>query len=107
MTAATIKKVRKYTDWRTWIRGLAAATVGGVANAVTMIIVDPEQFNLHAGWPSLWRAAVVSGILNAAFYLKEYKIPPRVEEEYEEEETPVQPLQPPRLGGPPQDHSAP
>jgi hypothetical protein len=32
-------------DVTIWIKGLIAAAIGGAANAVTMLIVDPQQFN--------------------------------------------------------------
>ena len=69
--------IAKLTDWRTWLRGLAAAVIGGAANAVTLMVVDPTQFNFDSGLPALWKVAAVSAILNAAFYLKQSPIPPR------------------------------
>jgi hypothetical protein len=69
--------IRKFTDWRTWVRGLAAAIIGGGANAVTLMVVDPQQFNFDAGMPSLWKVTLVSALLNAAFYLKQSPIPSR------------------------------
>jgi len=36
-------------DYRLWIRGLVAAAIGGGANAVTAMIVDPYTFNIATG----------------------------------------------------------
>lgn len=84
--------LRKFTDWRTWVRGLAAAVIGGAANAVSMMVVDPQQFNFDEGMPALWKVALVSAIVNAAFYLKQSPIPPR---EVDSESGGLQP-EPPR-----------
>lgn len=75
--------IAKITDWRTWLRGLGAAVIGGAANAITLLVVDPASFNFDAGIDRLWKVATVSAILAAAFYLKQSPIPPRIEKETE------------------------
>lgn len=72
--------IKKITDWRTWLRGLAAAAIGGAANAVTLLVVDPTSFNFDSGFDRLWKVSAVSAILNAAFYLKQSPIPTRLED---------------------------
>jgi len=68
--------IAKIKDWRTWVQGLLAAVIGGGANAITLLIVDPAGFNFDAGIDRLWKVALVSAILSAAFYLKQSPIPP-------------------------------
>lgn len=65
---------RRITDWRTWLHGLIAAAIGGAANAITMVVVDPLEFNF-AQWGPLWKVSIVSAVVNAAFYLKHAKLP--------------------------------
>lgn len=57
-----------------WLKGLIAAVVGGVANTITVMVVDPAAFNLD-DLPKLGKVAIVSAILSAAFYLKQSPIP--------------------------------
>lgn len=63
------------TNWRTWLRGLIGAFVGASANAITLMLVKPEDFNFAAGWSNLWHFAVVSGVVSAALYLKQHPVP--------------------------------
>jgi|GEM_PF-2704356 hypothetical protein len=76
------KHLRKITNWRLWLRGLSAAIIGGGANAVTAMVVEPTKFNFVEGWPSLWHFTVVSMVVSAALYLKQSPVPP--EEDVEE-----------------------
>jgi hypothetical protein len=59
----------------TWVYGLFSALIGGAATAVSMIVVDPMTYNLHDGWRKLIEVALVSGIMSAAFYLKQSPLP--------------------------------
>ena len=61
---------------RHWLHGLGAALVGGGANAVTVIVLDPLKFNLQDGWKNLLTAVIVSSIVSAALYLKQSPLPP-------------------------------
>ena len=62
-------------DWRNWIKGLIAAGISGCANAITVTIVDPENFNLSDGCNKLVSVAVVSAIVGVAMYLKQSPLP--------------------------------
>jgi hypothetical protein len=73
MTAKRI--VVGITDWRNWARGLVGAIIGGGANAVTAMVVEPKSFNFAEGWTSLWHFTLVSAIVSAALYLKQKPIP--------------------------------
>ena len=74
--------MKQFSDWKTWVHGLAAAAIGGGANAVTLIIVEPSKFNATAsGWKNLGTAVLVSGIVSAALYLKQSPVPPEPTEQ--------------------------
>jgi hypothetical protein len=66
-----------------WIEGLLAALIGGGANAVTVIIVDPLAFNLGEGLPKLLQVVTVGAIVAAAAFLKQSPIPKAEKEETE------------------------
>lgn len=55
-----------------WLRGLAAAAIGGAAQAITLIIVDPHTFN---DWGKLVTAAGASAVVAVAFYLVRSPLP--------------------------------
>lgn len=61
-------------DWKKWLKGLAAAVIGGVANTVTVMIVDPVAFNL-SDIGKLLQVAAVSAIVSAGLYLKQSPLP--------------------------------
>lgn len=64
------------TNWKHWVHGLVGAIIGGGANAITVMIVDPMQFNLQTGWKNLVTATAVSMIVSGALYLKSSPLPP-------------------------------
>lgn len=66
-----------------WIEGLLAALIGGGANAVTVIVVDPLAFNLGEGLPKLLQVVTVGAIVAAAAFLKQSPIPKAEKEETE------------------------
>lgn len=60
---------------KVWIEGLVAALIGGAANAVTVIVVDPLNFNLGEGLGKLLQVVAVGGLVAAAAFLKQSPIP--------------------------------
>ena len=62
-------------DWKHWAKGLVSAFIGGGANSVSVMIVDPQSFNLGDGLAKLGTVALASGIISAALYLKQSPIP--------------------------------
>jgi hypothetical protein len=62
-------------NWKLWLKGLISAVIGGAANAVTVMIVAPDQFNLQTGLPKLGAVCLVSAIVAAALYLKQSPLP--------------------------------
>jgi hypothetical protein len=59
----------------TWLLGLLSAVIGGAATAISMVVVDPMTYNIHEGWNKLLEVAIVSGVVSAAFYLKQSPVP--------------------------------
>jgi len=58
-----------------WIKGLLAAAIGGAANTIAVVIVDPVNFNLVTGAGKVATVAAVGAIMSAAAYLKKSPIP--------------------------------
>jgi len=58
-----------------WLKGLLSAAIGGAANAITVMVVDPVQFNLAEGATKLLTVAGVGALLSAAMYLKSSPLP--------------------------------
>jgi hypothetical protein len=54
-----------------WVKGLAAAAIGGAINGLAVTVVDPEHFLSAAGWKQLAAIAAVGGLSHAAAYLKQ------------------------------------
>jgi len=61
--------------WQTWLKGLISAVIGGAANSVTVMIVEPTAFNLQEGIGKLGTVCLVSAIVAAALYLKQSPLP--------------------------------
>ena len=61
--------------WQQWIKGLISAIIGGAANSVTVMVIEPTQFNLGEGIGKLGTVAAVSAIIAAALYLKKSPLP--------------------------------
>ncbi len=62
-------------QWQTWLKGLLSAAIGGAANAVTVMAIDPQQFNFSEGLPKLLTVAGISAIISVAMYLKGSPLP--------------------------------
>jgi len=54
---------------KVWAKGVLAAAIGGAANVVTVIIVDPTRFT--GDWAALGTAAGVGALIAVAGYLKQ------------------------------------
>lgn len=72
-----MSKIKTYVyDWRNWARGLVGALIGGGANAITVMVVDPSNFNLSStGWKKLAGFTAISSLVSAALYLKQHPVP--------------------------------
>lgn len=70
-------------DLRVWIKGIVAAAVSGGANGVVTgfaaIGIDPNHFNLQAGFRHTMEiagiSAAISAVLGVALYLRQSPIP--------------------------------
>lgn len=70
---------------RRWIRGVLGAAINSAANAITIVVVDPVDFNpFHpeAGWTRLLTVMAVSALFGAGLFLKQHPLP-------DEEEAPA------------------
>ncbi|KKN43600.1 hypothetical protein LCGC14_0701430 [marine sediment metagenome] len=61
--------------WQKWFKGLMSAAIGGAANSITVMAIDPTQFNLQDGIKKLGIVALVSSIISVAMYLKSSPVP--------------------------------
>ena len=64
------------TQVQRWVRGLLGAAINSAASAITVVIVDPADFNPMDG--GLWKLLSVMGvaaIFGAALYLKQHPLP--------------------------------
>ena len=62
-------------NWKTWLKGLVSAIIGGAANSITVMAIDPKQFNLTDGLTKLGTVAAISSVVSAAMYLKSSPLP--------------------------------
>lgn len=68
-------KPSQLTDWRHWAKSLLAAAISSSANSISVMIVDPTNFNFDQGASKLLKVAIVSGIVGIALYLKQSPLP--------------------------------
>lgn len=66
----------RLADWRTWLHGLIGAIIGGGANAIVVMVVDPAGFNFAEGFTKLWQFTALSALVSGALYLKQTPLPP-------------------------------
>lgn len=62
-------------NWKPWLKGLAAAGIGGAANSLVVMIADPASFNPTTHGKKLVFVAVISAVVSAALYLKQSPLP--------------------------------
>lgn len=60
---------------RAWFKGLVAAIIGGAANSVALIVVDPIAFDPLVNFMAIGKVALVGAIISVAAYLKKSPIP--------------------------------
>lgn len=65
-------------DWSTWFKNIFAAIIGGAANSVVAMLVDPVAFNFN-DLRKLGTLAAGGAIISLAFYLKQSPVPPNEE----------------------------
>ena len=63
-------------SWKVWVKGIAAALIGGGASAVAAAVTAPGIVSGTRGsWMVLLRMSAVAAVLNAAAYLKKSPLP--------------------------------
>jgi hypothetical protein len=64
-------------NWKTWLNGVIGGFVGASANSITLMISDPEHFNVTTtdGWKHLGLSIIISGGVGSALYLKTHPTP--------------------------------
>ena len=62
-------------DWKLWLKGLISAAIGAAANSITVMIVDPVNFNLGQNASKVGWVAIISAIVAIAMYLKASPLP--------------------------------
>src|ERR1700758_4126869 len=63
-------------SWKVWMKGIAAALIGGGASAVAAAVTAPGIVSGTRGsWMVLLRMSAVAAVLNAAAYLKKSPLP--------------------------------
>ncbi len=58
-----------------WMRGLVGAFVQGGATTITVMLIEPETFNIETGLAKVGLVALVSGSLGAALFLSKHPLP--------------------------------
>lgn len=61
--------------WFHWLYGLIRSSVSAAGNAVGVMVIDPQTFNLHE-WRKLLGFMVISAVISAGLYLKVQPLPP-------------------------------
>jgi hypothetical protein len=63
-------------SWKVWVKGIAAALIGGGASAIAAAVTEPGVMNGTRGsWMVLLRMSAVAAVINAAAYLKKSPLP--------------------------------
>ncbi len=60
-------------NWKPWLHGLISAFIGGGANVVATIVIDPNV--LADGMQKAGALWIASGAISAALYLKQSPLP--------------------------------
>jgi hypothetical protein len=62
-------------SFKKWLRRLVASVIGGAANTIVAMLVDPKAFNL-SDLPKLGNFALGAAIISLALYLAKEPLPP-------------------------------
>lgn len=58
-----------------WLHGLAAALIGGAVNSLSVILVDPVEFNFSTGLGKVASLAGAGALIGVIAYLKKSPLP--------------------------------
>jgi hypothetical protein len=67
-------------NWKKWLYAMVATVIGGAANSIVAMIVDPKAFNLQ-DLPKLGQFAIGAAIISFVLYLQKAPVPPLEEDE--------------------------
>ncbi len=68
----------KFKDPWAWFYGLMAGVVGGAANTIAAVLVDPVAFNFN-DLSKLGKLALAGAVISLVLYLKQSPLPPKAE----------------------------
>lgn len=58
-----------------WLVGLLSVTISSAAGGVSVVVVDPVQFNFHSGFGHLCSVCGILALIHAALYLAKSPLP--------------------------------
>ena len=61
-------------NWKVWLHSLVASVIGGTANTLAAMFVDPTAFNTH-DLPKLGKLALAGAIISLVLYLQKSPLP--------------------------------
>lgn len=77
----------KSLDWRGWFYSLGASVIGGAANSMAAMLVDPKAFNF-GDLTKLGQLFTASAVISLILFLKQSPLPTA---EYEKDPAPPAP----------------
>jgi len=63
------------TNTQIWFKGVVAALIGGAVNSLSVILVDPVEFNFTTGLGKLASVAGAGALIGVIAYLKKSPLP--------------------------------
>jgi hypothetical protein len=72
--SSAVVVAKEPSGFQQWLRGLISVAVSSGAGGVTVGIVDPNTFNVHAGLPKLLETCGVLALIHVALYLQKSPI---------------------------------
>jgi hypothetical protein len=68
----------RFKDPWAWLYGMVAGVIGGTANTLAAVFVDPVAFNFN-DLPKLGKLALAGAVISLVLYLKQSPLPPKSE----------------------------
>lgn len=66
-------------NWKHWLYGAVSAAVGAAAGGISVVVVDPNDFNLSTGLAKLGKVCLVNALVALGMYLKQKPLPDDLE----------------------------
>lgn len=61
--------------WHVWLRGMAAAVIGGVAGSASVVLADYARIAGPGGFGVLAKVAAISALTHLVMYLQKSPVP--------------------------------